>query len=208
MSENIPAILEASYKPQREAESDLAKLGYTYDPELSSMDTKVFFDAENQPHIAYRGTVRAETWLSNLKIGLGGKSEIDKEAIETAKKVKAKYGKAPTTYGHSRGGRSAEIAGEATGGKSYTYNKATLPGDVFKKIRPEQTDIRTSKDIVSAPSIFQSGGKKETIKSSVFDTVLSAHSIGALKNKTSNGKSSGSKLFNNTLGLGKSIIFR
>jgi hypothetical protein len=176
MSENIPAILEASYKPQREAESDLAKLGYTYDPELSSMDTKVFFDAENQPHIAYRGTVRAETWLSNLKIGLGGKSEIDKEAIETAKKVKAKYGKAPTTYGHSRGGRSAEIAGEATGGKSYTYNKAVVPTDIFKKVRAEQTDIRTSKDIVSLPSYFQTGGQKITIQSGANENILSAHS--------------------------------
>lgn len=208
MSDNISAILEASYKPQREAESDLAKLGYKYDPHLSSMDTKVFYDAENNPHIAYRGTVRAETWASNLKIGLGGKSKIDQEAVETAKKVKEKYGKAPTTYGHSRGGRSAELAGEATGGKTYTYNKATVPTDIFKNVRGEQTDIRTSKDIVSLPSVFQSGGKKQTITSSVFDNVLSAHSIGALKNKSENAKSTGSQLLNKTLSFGKSIIFR
>jgi hypothetical protein len=205
MSDNIPAILEASYKPQKEAETDLAKLGYKYDPELSSMDTKVFYDAENNPHIAYRGTVRAETWASNAYIGLGGKSKIDKEAVETAKKVKEKYGKAPTTYGHSRGGRSAELAGEATGGKTYTYNKATLPTDVFKKVRSDQTDIRTSKDIVSLPSVLQSGGKKETIKSNPFESYLSAHSIGALKNKTENAaKSTGSKL----LDKAKSILWR
>ena len=167
MTENIKAelpsvkpILEASYKPQREAEADLVKLGYKYDPELSSMDTKVFTDAQGNPHIAYRGTVRVETWLDNLNIALGGKSKIDKEAIATAKKVQEKYGKAPTTYGHSRAGRSAEIAGEATGGKTYTYNKAVVPTDIFKSTRKDQTDIRTTGDIVSAPSYFQSGGKK------------------------------------------------
>lgn len=186
MTENIKPILEASYKPQKEAESDLVKLGYKYDPELSSMDTKVFSDPQGNPHIAYRGTVRAETWLDNLLIGLGKESKIDKEAVETAKKVQQKYGKAPTTYGHSRGGRSAEVAGEATGGKSYTYNKATLPTDIFKTIRPEQTDIRTSKDIVSAPSFFQSGGQKVTIESSPFDSYVKAHGIQELSPPNTN----------------------
>jgi len=176
MTENIESILAASYKPQREAESDLVNLGYKYDPELSSMDTKVFVDKEGQPHIAYRGTVRVETWLDNLRIGLGKKSKLDTEAVDTAKKVKAKYNKAPTTYGHSRGGRSAELAGEATGGKAYTYNKAVIPSDIFKKIRNEQTDIRTTIDIVSLPSIFQSGGNKITIQSAPNENFLSAHS--------------------------------
>jgi hypothetical protein len=181
MEDNISSILKASYKPQQEAESDLVKLGYTYDPQLSSMDTKVFVDKEGNPNIAYRGTVRAETWADNAKILLGGKSKIDTEAIDTAKKVQAKYGKAPTTYGHSRGGRSAELAGEATGGKSYTYNKASLPRDAFKTIRKEQTDIRTSKDIVSLPSVFQSGGQRVTIQSDPTDSYLKAHSLGGLK---------------------------
>lgn len=175
---NIDEILKASYKPQQEASADLANLGYHYDPELSSMDTKVFYDPKtNQPHIAYRGTVRAETWLSNAKIALGGKSTIDQEAIDTAKKVQKKYGKAPTTYGHSRGGRSAELAGEATGGKTYTYNKAVLPTQIFKKVRAEQTDIRHSRDLVSLPGIFQSGGKKITYISPRNENFLSAHMI-------------------------------
>lgn len=182
MTENISGILEASYKPQREAEQDLSKLGYAYDPELSSMDTKVFVDKEGKPHIAYRGSVRAkEDWLSNVNILLGGKSSKDIEAIETAKKVQSKYGQAPTTYGHSRGGRSAELAGEAVGGKTYTYNKASLPTDIFKRTRKEQTDIRTSKDIVSLPSLFQSGGEKITIQSNPFDSFLKAHELSNFK---------------------------
>ena len=181
MTENLHSILEASYKPQQEASAELSKLGYSYDPELSSMDTKVFTDKQGHPHIAYRGSVRLkEDWLSNANILLGGKSSKDKEAIETAKKVQAKYGLAPTTYGHSRGGRSAELAGEATGGKTYTYNKAVTPADLLKKTRKEQTDIRTSKDIVSLPSFFQSGGEKVTIQSGIFDTILKAHTLSAL----------------------------
>jgi hypothetical protein len=184
MDSNLSQILEASYKPQREAEQDFSKLGYTYDPELSSMDTKVFIDKEGNPNIAYRGSVRAkEDWLSNANILLGGKSAKDKEAIQTAKMVQAKYGKAPTSYGHSRAGRSAELAGEATGGKVITYNKAALPQDAFKKIRKEQTDIRTSKDLVSLPSVFQSGGEKITIQSGATDSFLKAHSLGELKPK-------------------------
>jgi hypothetical protein len=195
MDNNIHPILAASYKPQREAESDLSKLGYTYDPELSSMDTKVFIDSKGEPHIAYRGTVRAETWADNAKILLGGKSDIDTEAIETAKKVQTKYGKAPTTYGHSRGGLLAELAGEATGGKTYTYNKAALPQDAFKKIRKEQTDIRTSKDIVSAPSRFQSGGQKVVIQSKPTENFLSAHSLEPLKKSSKKPTPSFSSLF-------------
>lgn len=184
MTENLHSILEASYKPQQEASAQLSKLGYTYDPELSSMDTKVFVDKEGNPNIAYRGSVRLkEDWLSNANILLGGKSSKDVEAVETAKKVQAKYGKAPTTYGHSRGSRSAELAGEATGGKTYTYNKAVTPGDLLKKIRPEQTDIRTTKDIVSLPSFFQSGGQKVTIQSGIFDNIIKAHGLSSLKPK-------------------------
>lgn len=184
MTENLHSILEASYKPQQEASAQLSKLGYTYDPELSSMDTKVFVDKQGQPHIAYRGSVRLkEDWLSNANILLGGKSSKDKEAIETAKKVQAKYGQAPTTYGHSRGGRSAELAGEAVGGKTYTYNKAITPADLLKRTRQEQTDIRTSKDIVSLPSLFQSGGQKITIASGLSDTILKAHELSNLKQK-------------------------
>ena len=193
MDSNLSQILEASYKPQREAEADLSKLGYSYDPELSSMDTKVFIDRQGNPNIAYRGTVRAETWLDNAKILLGGKSKIDTEAVETAKKVQAKYGKAPTTYGHSRGGRSAELAGEATGGKTYTYNKATLVPDLLKKTRAEQTDIRTSKDLVSLPSVLQSGGQKVTIQSGSTDSFLKAHSLSELNKTASKSLSSAIK---------------
>lgn len=170
-------ILKASYQDQREAEKTLAKRGYKYDYELSNMENKVFFNPDTQQsHIAYRGSVRAKDWIGNIKLGLGfDDPDIDKR-VELAGKVKEKYGTTPTTYGHSRGAVASERAGEKYGGKSYTYNKAALPEDIFKQIRPEQTDYRKTGDVVSLLSIGQKGGKKITKKdTAIFPTFLTAH---------------------------------
>ena len=178
---NLKDILKASYKPQREAEEDFKKLGYDYDSELSSMDSKVFYDPKTKkPHIVYRGSKRViDDWLDNIKLGLGYKSKSVEEAVGLAKQVQDKYGQAPDTYGHSRGSLKAEYAGDAVGGKTYTYNKTTLPTDIFKTIRPEQTDIRTKGDIVSLPSVFQTGGVKKLIEpvNPLFNNFISAHSL-------------------------------
>ena len=175
--QHLKDILTASYQPQREAEQTLAKRGYKYDTELSNMENKVFFNPETQQsHIAYRGSVRAKDWIGNIRLGLGFNDPDIERRVNLAGKVKEKYGTAPTTYGHSRAGLISERAGEKYGGKSYTYNKAALPEDIFKKIRPEQTDIRKEKDIVSSLSTIQKGGKKLTKKDTIiFPTFLSAH---------------------------------
>lgn len=178
---NIKDILKASYKPQREAEADFERMGYKYDPELSSMDTKVFYDPKtNKPHIAYRGSVRVSDWINNLKLGLGFKDKDLERKVQLADQVKQKYGQAPDTYGHSRGGIIAEEAGNKVGGKTYTYNKATI--DPLKQIRPEQTDIRAKGDIVSLPSIFQFGGTKKEIETRApIPDIFSSHSLDNLR---------------------------
>lgn len=174
-------ILEASYKKQSDFQQDVGKLGYEYDPELSSMENKVFYDpVTKKASIAYRGSTTAKDWLGNLKLGLGFKDPEAERRIQLADKVKAKYGDIETIYGHSRGGALAERAGERTGAKVITYNKAVLPEDILKTIRPEQTDIRTTKDIVSLPSYFQSGGQKKTIQLPKSTNIFSAHSISNL----------------------------
>lgn len=170
-------ILRASYQPQREAEQTLAKRGYKYDYELSTMENKVFYNPDTQQsHIAYRGSVTAKDWLGNIKLGLGFNDPDVEKRVELAGKVKEKYGTVPTTYGHSRAGLISERAGEKYGGKSYTYNKAALPEDIFKKIRTEQTDYRKKGDIVSLPSYFQSGSKKiERKDTAILPNFLTAH---------------------------------
>ena len=182
--EHLKDILTASYQPQREAEQTLAKRGYKYDNELSNMENKVFYNPDTQQsHIAYRGSTRVKDWVGNAKLGLGLKDKDVDDRVNLAGKVKEKYGTTPTTYGHSRAGLISERAGEKYGGKSYTFNKAAVPSDIFKTIRPEQTDIRTNKDVVSALSIGQRGGKRETIKSPIASTVISSHSISQLNKK-------------------------
>ena len=157
MSEEIllKDFLEASYKPQQEAPAQLAKKGFTYDEESSTMERKVFVK-DGKPYIAYRGPVRASDWLGNLYSGLTGQADpkMKKELEETEKILKTKYaGKEPTFIGHSRGGLTSEKAGEKFGGKTITFNKAVV--NPFKRVRPEQTDIRTTGDIVSLPGYFQ-----------------------------------------------------
>jgi len=181
-TKDIKTILEGSYKPQREFEQDVSQLGYSYDPELSNMENKVFINNETgKPSIAYRGSTTAKDWIGNLKLGLGFKDPEAEKRIQLADKVKAKYGEIDTIYGHSRGGIISEKAGERTGAKVVTYNKAVLPSDIFKTIRPEQTDIRVKGDVVSAPSFFQTGGVKKEIKPTFpFLGALPAHSVSAL----------------------------
>lgn len=177
--DDLKTIFQGSYKPQREFAEDISKIGYDYDPELSSMENKVFINRETgKPSIAYRGSTTATDWIGNLKLGLGFKDPEAEKRIQLADKVKAKYGDIESIYGHSRGGLIAERAGERTGAKVVTYNKAVVPSDIFKTIRPEQTDIRVKGDVVSLPSYFQTGGTKiERSNPSIFANELTAHSI-------------------------------
>lgn len=182
--DNIKSIFEASYQNPKEAQTTLESKGYKYDTEFSSPDTKVFVDALGNPHIAYRGSHRVEDALTDIKLGLGFKTKRHEEAKDIANKVESKYGKAASAYGHSLGGHLAEQSG--VGGKVYTFNKATGIKDIFKSIPQSQTDYRTERDLVSAPSVFQTGGKKITIGSGKADSILKAHKLDAFSGKAKN----------------------
>ena len=181
MTENLQPILEASYKPQGEAAQDLGKIGYAYDPELSTMESKVFINkATGKPSVAFRGSTRVSDWLfEDPAIALGIKTPKQLRAEALVKKVEAKYQQPTDVYGHSLGGGRAELSGAS--GNIYTYNKAVGLGQIGKKLPSRQTDVRTSGDIVSIGSLLQYGGKKKTIKTPSFSNLLSAHSISNLK---------------------------
>lgn len=175
--DNLKSIFEASYKNPREAQMLLEGKGYKYDSELSSPDTKVFLDKEGNPHVAFRGSHRVEDAFTDLQVGLGIKTKREKEAQQAVKQIQEKYKKPVSAYGTSLGGKLAEESGAS---KVYTYNKAVGVKDLFKQIPSSQTDIRTSRDIVSLPSFTQSGGKKITIQSPFITTALKEHSTSAL----------------------------
>lgn len=180
--EHLKDILTASYQPQREAEQTLAKRGYKYDNELSTMENKVFFNPEtNKPHIVYRGSTRVSDFAyEDPALAIGFKTEKQKKAEKLAKDVETKYGQSANAYGHSLGGYRAEKSGAT--GNVYTFNKGAGIFDVGKKISDKQTDIRTNKDVVSALSIGQRGGTKKTISSPLTTNVIASHSVSQLTN--------------------------
>ena len=180
--EHLKDILTASYQPQREAEQTLAKRGYKYDNELSTMENKVFFNPEtNKPHIVYRGSTRVSDFAyEDPALAIGFKTQKQKKAEKLAKDVETKYGQSANAYGHSLGGYRAEKSGAT--GNVYTFNKGAGIFDVGKKISDKQTDIRTNKDVVSALSIGQRGGTKKTISSPLTTNVIASHSVSQLTN--------------------------
>lgn len=181
--EHLKDILTASYQPQREAEATLAKRGYKYDSDLSTMESKVFYNPEsNKPHIVYRGSTRVSDFAyEDPALAIGFKTEKQKKAEKLAKDVESKYGKAADTYGHSLGSYRAEKS--STGGNIYTFNRAVGIKDIGKKLSDKHTDIRTSKDVVSVLSLTQRGGKKKTISTPLTTSVIGSHSVSQLTNK-------------------------
>jgi len=179
-------ILSASYQPNRDAEKTLADKGYKLDRDLSDRDAKVFVNNEGASNIVFRGTVPSnkKDLFSDVLLGLG-LSHLDprqKKSNNLVKAVKDKYKNDPNLYGHSLGGGLSEKASKATGNKGevITYNKASSPFDIFQRNPSNQTDVRTSRDLVSALSQFQQGGKKQEIQSD--KDPLTAHSLDQLEN--------------------------
>lgn len=153
--------MEASYLNQNEASQKLSNLGYKYDHDLSTPESKVFTDAKGKPHIAFRGSKRVSDFLiSDVKLALG-LHKYDRrfrEAQHLTKLVEDKYGQGADVFGHSLGGSLAERSG--AGGKIVTYNKGTGILDIGRKIGANQVDHRTKNDVVSLLSLTQSHHNK------------------------------------------------
>lgn len=175
---DIKTLLKASYLPQKDADKQLQQYGWTYDPELSRMDTKVFTDKEGKPVVLHRGSTRAGDWLqtnTSLALGLEQYSPRFKHAKDITEKAKKKYKQPVTAIGHSLGGALSEKTGAD---KIITYNKPVTLFDVGKIIPSNQLDIRTNFDPISALSSVQLPKNKKKVKSSIFP--LKAHSISSL----------------------------
>jgi hypothetical protein len=180
MNAYLKPILEASYQKSKVAKNTLEKQGYKLDRDLSNKEAKVFVDAEGKPSIAVRGSKSAYDFLVSDPLLALGKSNLDPRKRRTnalIENVKRKYGREDVDlYGHSLGG--ALVSGAKTSGQITTYNKGAGLGTIGKAINPNQTDIRTGRDIVSLLSKTERGGKKIEIQGS--DNPLTAHSISQL----------------------------
>lgn len=177
-------ILSASYQSNRDAENTLQNHGYKLDREYSDRNAKVFVNPQGESNIVFRGSkAPVDFFRSDLLLGLG-LNKLDprqQESNNLIEKVQKKYNKDPNLYGHSLGGSLAEKAAKATGntGKIITYNKGASPFDIFQRNPNNQTDVRTSGDLVSSLSRMQSGGKKQEIKFN--KGVLKSHNLKQLR---------------------------
>lgn len=155
LRKDTPDLLRASYETQKDAEKRMSKKGYTYDKDLSTMESKVFVNKNGKPVIAQRGSTRLSDWYEDglIGVGLGKYGTRQQRAIELNKKVEEKYGKKVNAVGHSLAGRLIENSG--ANGAVITYNKASGLGDVFDKHNDKQLDLRTKGDLPSLLSIGQ-----------------------------------------------------
>jgi len=158
-------ILRASYMNQKDAANYMADRGYNYDKDLSTMEGKVFVNRETgKPVISQRGSVRLTDWLYEdprlitYAGQFGGDTRRVANAKNLSKAVEEKYQIAPAFASHSLGGYLSERAARPNS-EVFTYNKASGFPSIFGSTPKNQYDYRTSLDIPSALSNFQSGNR-------------------------------------------------
>ncbi len=151
----VQDLIEAGYSRTGEAETLGRKYNLTLDKQLSNANHKVFYDKERNPTVVYRGSKNENDAMTDglLAIGLEKYSTRFRESKDLMNDVNKKYkNKFVSSYGHSLGGSLAEYA---NANKVITVNKGVGLSGIGKKIRPNQTDIRTDSDLVSVLSKTQ-----------------------------------------------------
>ena len=160
--------------------------GFIIDKALSGQRVQVYHNPNtNKAVVVHRGTADMSDWKTDLSMTLGVKGKRFNHAKKIQKQAEEKYGKENIiTIGHSLGAKIAEQYGSD---EIITLNKPTLPLDILKnkKVRNNQTDIKTSRDPVSILRRFQKGKKAKVMKSESFN-LLKEHSVNALNRLNDN----------------------
>jgi len=179
-ADQLQEVLENAYK-----QTDNAPNGYTMDKDLSDDRVKVYKDMNSdQVIVAHRGSKGWRDWLDNARYAYDGditKSGTYQDARTRQKKAIDKYGaKNIISVGHSRAGKYVEELNKEDPVKEViTYNKVVHPNTIFQSNPENQTDVRTSTDIVSALSPLQFSKNKTITIPSGYD-LLKAHKPSAL----------------------------
>ena len=175
---NIKNVLNASY-------DDKTPTGdFILDRQLSTPTSKVFYNPKTKEAIvAHQGTQGIKDWANNLVYGVGGKwlykfTPRFKEAEKVQKNAERKFGsKNVSTLAHSQGGLLGELLGKNSK-EIITLNKATRL--LSNERAPNQYDIRSSGDVVSALNPLQNVNNKEVIIPKESNNPLIEHSIDIL----------------------------
>ena len=176
--------LEASYLNPEQAKNYLINDGYTYDDQLSTVNSKVYYNEKDKDLlIAYRGSKNIKNdWLNtDLYIPFGLENSLRyKESKDVYDLAKSKYKTSGTLIGDSLGGSLASsVGGTDSNSKIYTYNKGSgLFGNTNTK--PQEKAYRQNGDLVSALSLFNT--HKPTTLGGYSMNPLFAHNINNLEN--------------------------
>jgi hypothetical protein len=171
-TQEIEDLIKASYKNSKDAENIGKKYNLTFDATLSSPEQKIFIDQKGKPIMVARGSQATNIknlirdWgISDPLIAIGATSydPRQKRTQDIYDKVVKKYKKPVALLGHSLGGHLVESVNTGKNDKVVTYNKAVGIGDIGKKIKDNQYDIRTGGDLVSALSVTQQRKKDRNI---------------------------------------------
>ena len=184
---NVPYLINEGV-PIDDIERDLKEYGldYTIDKDLSDERVKVYHNPEGKAVVVHRGSYSVSDWADNWlygRYGLFNSTGTYKQHKKRNDKALDKYGAENSVLiGHSRAGKYVEeLNKERPVQHTYTFNKASHLIESNKKVPDNQTDIRTSSDIVSSMSFLQKGRKKRrrTIKQPTWN-FLKAHGTEAL----------------------------
>jgi len=170
----LSSLINSSYQGTNKGAETANKEGFTMDRDLSNRKHKVYTDQNNNPHVVFTGTRTLGDVITDgaLAIGLGRYTHRFQDSKSLVQKVKDKYQRPVTASGHSLGGSLAEYSGAD---KVITLDKGAGIGDIGKRIRKNQTDIRTGTDPVSLLSLTQTGGKHITLPKTNYANLLYAH---------------------------------
>ena len=151
--------LKSSYLNTIEAEEKMKKHNYKLDPELSNIQTKVFYnpEADNPLLITYRGTKNLLNDIpTDIALGLGQLKHTQryKDSKHIYQKAKEKYNSNALLVGHSLGGGLASAVSEPND-KVITFNKASA-GFISPstETKANETAYRWNGDIISGLSVF------------------------------------------------------
>lgn len=151
--QTLKKVLKSSYKSGKLSDSNLV-----VNPKLTGKRVQVYYDPKTKKAIvSHRGSASLKDWVvTNVGMALGyeGGNRF-RHAKKIQKEAEKIYGvENVTTVGHSLGGRIAEKVGKKSN-KIITYNKATTIRSLLEPTQSNQTDIRTTGDIVSHLSKYQ-----------------------------------------------------
>ena len=155
---------------------------YIVDKELSGKRVQVYKKLNSpQAVVVHRGTKGIHDIGNDIKYLLNydiSNTKRAKYSQDIQTKAEQKYGaENVSTLGHSIGSKLASLVGSKSK-EIININKAVSPADAFTKVKPNEYNIRSSKDIVSM--LLPVSNNALTIQSPYFSNVLQEHKTDVL----------------------------